>query len=395
MLKRFTRGGMKTLNNQEGNILILSVFLILAITILFAGMVEFGRVMIVREQLQTAADAAALAAAGSGTHRQVTISVTTDLGDFQPPCDPETGECPPCKDCGEVTRSGITGDESDLIDNGEWRDYCAEPCDCGGGDCWFSVENREIMYDTHSMGSRYTPSQLNDAVQQAVDIEKKFLPQMLVDYEAEVAYMIRDLDLDGILMLFKNKNAWVQNAVVAQGYRPDCNYTCEIGKELQCAIMQLRCIQAYNHANAYYEAKVKEKIPRVERSVDRKNKMITTNNTPVSRIDKITDSIASSFFEANLPRHAEDAGITEIVVYGYDKKNDPRYPSTVVYAASYIKTLFPQWFPGGFKTEVCAQGVTSYRDAEDQKAYGNKFYSSISNIGKWSRIPQDACYDNL
>ena len=43
--------------------------------------------------------------------------------------------------------------------------------------------------------------------------------------------------------------------------------------------MQLRCEQAYNHANAYYEAKVKEKIPRLERSVDRKNKMITTKNS--------------------------------------------------------------------------------------------------------------------
>ena len=135
MLKRFIHGGMKICSNQEGNILILSIFLTLAITILFAGMVEFGRVMIVREQLQTAADAAALAAAGSGTHRQVTISVTTDLGQLQPPCGPN-GECPPCVDCGEVTRSGITGDESDLIDNGEWRDYCANRV-IVGGDCWF------------------------------------------------------------------------------------------------------------------------------------------------------------------------------------------------------------------------------------------------------------------
>ena len=176
MLKRFIHGGMKICSNQEGNILILSIFLTLAITIIFAGMVEFGRVMIVREQLQTAADAAALAAAGSGTHRQVTISVTTDLGQFQPPPD-EEGNAPPCEDCGIVTRSGITGDETDLIDNGEWRDYCAEPCDCGGGDCWFSIESRELMYDTYSMGTRYTAQQLNNAVQQATDIEKDIYPK--------------------------------------------------------------------------------------------------------------------------------------------------------------------------------------------------------------------------
>ena len=394
MLKRFIHGGMKICSNQEGNILILSIFLTLAITIIFAGMVEFGRVMIVREQLQTAADAAALAAAGSGTHRQVTISVTTDLGQFQPPCGPD-GECPPCGDCGEVTRSGITGDESDLIDNGEWRDYCAEPCDCGGGDCWFSIESRELMYDTYSMGTRYTAQQLNNAVQQATDIEKRYLPQMLREYESEVAYMIRDLDLDGILMLFENRNAWVQNAVVAQGYNPTCYYPCSIGKSLECSVMQMRCFQAYEAANMYYEAKVKEKIPRLERSVARKNKMIATNNAPVARIDKITDGIASAFFEANLPRHAEDAGITQIEVYGYDKKSDPRYPSVVVYAASQIQTLFPQWFPGGFRTEVCAQGVTAYRDADDQKSYGNKFYGSLSNFGKWSKVPKDACYDNL
>jgi len=41
--------------------------------------------MIVREQLQTAADSAALAGAGSGTHRQVKINVTTDRGELQPP----------------------------------------------------------------------------------------------------------------------------------------------------------------------------------------------------------------------------------------------------------------------------------------------------------------------
>lgn len=85
MQKQFTRGGMKILKNENGNILILSIFLILVITLLFAGMVEFGRAMIVKEQLQTAADSAALAAAGSGTHRQVKINVITDKGDKQPP----------------------------------------------------------------------------------------------------------------------------------------------------------------------------------------------------------------------------------------------------------------------------------------------------------------------
>lgn len=45
MQEQFTRGGMKILKNENGNILILSIFLILVITLLFAGMVEFGRAL--------------------------------------------------------------------------------------------------------------------------------------------------------------------------------------------------------------------------------------------------------------------------------------------------------------------------------------------------------------
>lgn len=254
------------------------------------------------------------------------------------------------------------------------------------------------MYDTNSMGTRYTREQLDKAIDQTIDFEKEMLPQTLYEYERVIATMIAPAkNLETILALFQNKSAWVKSFVVAQGYNASCYYPCSIGKELQCSIMRMKCQQAYQAGSEYYYVKAVKQIPRLQRVVDRNKKMIDTNNKPVNKIDKITGEIASSFFEANQPPHADDAGITSMVVYGYNKRNDPRYPSVVVYASGHLKTLFPQWFDDGFHIrDICAQGTTSYRDVNDQiDAQGeNKFFSSLSRFGRWVKIPDDACYED-
>ena len=117
--------------------------------LMFAGLVEVGRVMLVREQLQTASDAAALASATASAHRFVKINVVTDRG--------ETVVCSEddcwCVGCGTVSINNIYGDEKTLLDEGGWRDFCVEPCDCGGDDCWYELVDWEILYDTPSVDS--------------------------------------------------------------------------------------------------------------------------------------------------------------------------------------------------------------------------------------------------
>lgn len=136
--------------------------LAVVLTLCFAGLVEFGRVLIAREELQTGADAASLAAAYSGANRYVKVEVVTDLGerrecdtdcwwecDDQGNCDRECDTDCWCEDCGIVTRT-VTGPERDLIDNGGWQDYCAEPCDpyrCENGSCDYEIEKRWLKYE--------------------------------------------------------------------------------------------------------------------------------------------------------------------------------------------------------------------------------------------------------
>jgi Flp pilus assembly protein TadG len=82
MHKPPTAGGtlFKIMKNEDGTVLVLMTVLILVFTLLFVGLAEFGKWLIVKEQTQTAADAAALAASSSGVHRWVKIDVVTDRG---------------------------------------------------------------------------------------------------------------------------------------------------------------------------------------------------------------------------------------------------------------------------------------------------------------------------
>ena len=117
-------------------------------------MEQLGIFLLARDQVQTAADAAALAAAGSGTHRFVQINVVTDRGVEKVCTTDEDGNTTcECVECGEARIEGIVGNEADLLDKGGWRKFCVPRCGgCDSGDCWYELVRRDIMYDTHSMG---------------------------------------------------------------------------------------------------------------------------------------------------------------------------------------------------------------------------------------------------
>ena len=383
MQKQFTHGGMKTLKDQRGNILILGVFLILVISILFAGTVEFGRIMIVREQLQTAADSAALAGAGSGTHRYVKINVITDRGQYTSCCGKDCSPC--CHGCSTVRINGIVGNEKELIDQDGWRSFCVPPCDCGGDDCWFELVNRDLMYDTHSMGWGTNVSEINNAEKELTEASREILAQSLYQYTPVVTKMVQGMSLQQMQTLLANQYNWLVSWMAQKGYSYDCYYLSHYyGEYYDCTEWRNIGQQQYREA-----AKRKSAIDNMIQSL---NTMRGVNSQPVQKIDAQYAGSTATYFEANLPKHATDSGITKLKVYGYENRNSPYYPSVVVYAKAKIKTLFPQWFNRDFTTTVCAQGTTAYRDANDQKSiYGSKIYSSLTE-GKWTKLPDKACW---
>lgn len=385
MQKPFIPGGTKILKDQRGNILILGVFLILVISMLFAGMVEFGRVMMVREQLQTAADSAALAGAGSGTHRYVKINVVTDRGLYQPACSKD--RCPPCSSCGTVRISGIVGNEVDLIDKGGWRDFIVPPCDCGGDDAWFELVDRKLMYDTHSMGWGANPQEIDNAEKELTTATREVLAQSLYGYSGTVAQMVRGMSLTQIQAMLENQQIWLAKWMATKGYTMDCSgWAHWLGQNTEyteCSTW--KSIGYQQHANAA------KKKPMVESMINTMNNMRGANSRPIQKVDAQYAGAAATFFDANLPQNAANSGITKIKVYGFENRNSPYYPSVVVYAQAQIQTLFPQWFRNDFNTTVCAQGTTAYRDAGDQIGTGNKFYNSL-RFGKWRKIPEKACW---
>lgn len=134
------------LKDERGTILLITAIVTVILAVLLAGLIDFGRVMILREQAQTAADAASLAAALSGAQRMVKVNVYTDRGEREVCSCDETGCTCWCEGCG-ITVHTVTGLEKDLVDNDGWRMYCDPPCSCGGGSCWFEIADRWVKYD--------------------------------------------------------------------------------------------------------------------------------------------------------------------------------------------------------------------------------------------------------
>ncbi|RKO66392.1 pilus assembly protein TadG-related protein [Desulfofundulus salinus] len=122
------------LSDERGSILPVVAMVVAVAFTLAAIALDFARYKAASEKLQTADDAAALAAAMTAD-RYVTLEI--DMGEYTTCCGDE--ECDPCcRSCGTTVVSGL---ERDLIDNGGWEKYC---CDCGG--CSYTILDRWVEF---------------------------------------------------------------------------------------------------------------------------------------------------------------------------------------------------------------------------------------------------------
>lgn len=176
--------------NERGTLLPVMAVLVVALTALFAGLVEFGRFLLLKEQTQTASDAAALAASYSGVKRWVNIDVITNKGKEVVYCCDEDGcwACG-CESCGIHTEN-VVGLERDLIDGGGWRNYCVPYCDCGGGSCRYVIKRRWVKHSQRHSREAATAFALVNLPDQAEDIRlSRNSPKIRGSAESVVVYL--------------------------------------------------------------------------------------------------------------------------------------------------------------------------------------------------------------
>ncbi len=175
--------------NERGTLLPIMAVFVIVLTLLFAGLVEFGRFLILKEQTQTASDAAALAASYSGVKRWVNIDVKTDRGETRV-CDCDENGCTCwCEPCGIHTKN-VTGLERDLIDGGGWKNYCVPPCSCGGGSCWYVIKKRWVEYSQQHSRETAEAFALVNLPDQAEDVWlSRGSPKIRSDVASVVVYL--------------------------------------------------------------------------------------------------------------------------------------------------------------------------------------------------------------
>ncbi len=200
-------------SNQRGNILIIFASVMIVILLLLAGMVDFGRYLIVREKLQTAADAAALASSTSEVKRMVNIDVITDRGDKTNYYWDGSGQMVrSCKPCGTETVN-VVGEEAELIDNEGWREYCADPCDCCGASYSYKINKRWVEYEEHKTGRGDTAEEFFQANLEANGLTREITKLIAYDepnhpaYPSVVVYATTDINslFEGLFNVFPEK----------------------------------------------------------------------------------------------------------------------------------------------------------------------------------------------
>ena len=376
MQELFTRS-KTTINNQKGTIIIITSLIILSLAFLLIIMVEFGRTMIVREQLQTAADSAALAAANSGTHRFVILEVTTDMGDEES-TDSEGNST--CVSCGTTTVRTPPMDEQELIDEGGWREFCAPECSCGGGGCEYKIIDRWLQYDIEAMALYIDPSQIQQSREDLTSAMRTIIPFTDYSHRSQIAKTIQGASLERLIQLLSSRHSWANEYFMRNGYWNDY------------------CTPTYSHPRYGYgcekhQAEALDTFYKVRAKLDRVLSMKETidrisNPKYQQSVNLTADDAAGQFFQANLPKHAEQSYINQVDVYNHTQMNSPYYPSVVIHATAKIKSLFPEFFgTDGYTTGICAQGSTYYKDSRDEKdiVWGNP-------DARWSSAPEDACW---
>ncbi|WP_027718971.1 TadE/TadG family type IV pilus assembly protein [Desulfovirgula thermocuniculi] len=373
-------------SDESGAVLVLMAAVCVALTLLFAGVCEFGRFLLVREQTQTAADAAALAAATSGVHRWVKIDVVTDRGEEEH-CDEDSCWC---SSCGTVRIAGIVGDERRLIDEDGWRDFCVPPCSCGGDDCWFEIDDRWVTYDITSGVWGTDWAQISRLEADLTEAVRQALAWKAYPYQGTVSAMLSGRNLYGIRSLLASFSDWWSAWKDVTGCGECCSecYWCggECYESCEC------CNICYSEASAAYN-KVSGKLGWVDRVINQINSIKWANSRGgPAAMEMFADDAAHAFFLANYPPHAESSWIWKLMVHA--ARNDPFYPSVTVYGRSLIASLFPGLFgvfPDSYATDVCAQGDTFYRDPATQPG---RHYGSLNDVGKWVKAPPQACWQD-
>lgn len=390
---------LKTIaNDEKGTVLVLTVFLVVLFMILTMGLVEFGRMMVYNEKLQTATDAGALAAATSEVHRWVQLEVITDRGSRSTCHSCGDGDCcPACDDCGTVSRTTPFLEEKDLIENGEWKNWCYPECDCGGGHCTFKVIDRKVTYDITSRQNPVTytdvqnfktemTSTVKDIMISLMERDRRWsgvLVRMMKDYvyNKTIDQIIADLSNR---RYFENLSVWhfceadVSNQFTWQGCPNDCRRN--LGDE----------------AYALVGPKL-EWIKRVKNQID-KFASLQYRYSPYSTVERKAEDYAEYYFFANAPEGSDIAAIKV-----HDRPGDPYYPSVTVYAKGYLLPLLASTVekitgPVNMKSQTtmkaipvvsCSQGTTFYRDPSTQTG---EYTGSLKGLGKWIRKPEESCW---
>jgi hypothetical protein len=131
------------LKDERGSILPIMAAVLAIVLAISAVAIDFARRGIAAEKLQTAGDAASVAAAMSAT-RYVRLEI--DPGSYETVCCGEDDCWVCCIDCGDPFE--IVGTEKELIDEDGYQDYC---CSCGCGtvkllDRWVEYEGNNAQY---------------------------------------------------------------------------------------------------------------------------------------------------------------------------------------------------------------------------------------------------------
>ncbi|WP_081328475.1 pilus assembly protein TadG-related protein [Neomoorella thermoacetica] len=384
---RLSAGGIsrRCTSDESGAIFILTAAVVVMLTLLFAGVAEFGRALIIREQTQTASDAAALAAATSGVHRWVKIDVVTDRGQEEH-CSKDTCWC---SSCGTVTISGIVGDERRLIDEGGWRDFCAPPCSCGGGSCWFNVDDRWVTYDITSGVWGTDPAQIAKVENDMTEAVRQALAWAAYPYQDSVARVLAGRDLYSMNAVINDWSSWWYAWREANWL---CQESCDYCRwderyhEGACTECE-RC----QHEASYAFDKLSRKRGWVQQVIGQIEAIKRANQQGgLPSMDMFADDAAHAFYAANTPPMGKLSWIWKLVVH--ESRNDPYYPSVTVYGRTLFNGLFARLFnvfQDQYSVDACGQGGTFYRDPKSQTG---DYTGPVNDVGKWTKAPPDACW---
>lgn len=413
----------KILSDQRGSYLVIMTAMTLMLALLFVGMVEVGKVLIVKEQTQTATDAAALAASGTGVKKWVEIEVTTKRGSYRSCSTKSDGRtrCS-CYDCGTAPPVVVQGTEEVLIKQGGWKTFCDPYCgSCSSSpSCTHKVLDKWITYDipdSTSINGNSSSVNANMCADKVIEhIARAIFYQRNDSRRTELMQALNGLSLDQLLLFsahnqkdafvkwYFDKTGLTQAENKCQSSRCDC-VECKDGSCLKENVPAQKgdegavcwdlgslgevCSKPICYKDWEACRQVKYGIPTAERyhellcsqrsRIIQMAQMYDNNerlaNTPFSGS---TAQIAQTFFEANLPASAENAEIVKIHSYqGYDQRNNPFYPSVVVYAKATVQPITDLILSQKSKITNCSQANTFYKDIPGEK---------------WIRSAEDACW---